>query len=290
MKILLTLLTTHHIDKLERLVNNVINLNPVKDVELYPVIVVNTLKDSYYQEVLRKHFPYPVIRTESNGRAGKGKNSCAELFLNSDCDFLSQIDGDDLLYPTYLESLWNHISHYPSLDVLGVIPCDFVKRRPNGAGHQFKVKDKYHGSLWGVSLCYPDWRTPGPGVGDWINHTLPKSADFIILQSKKSAKYKIDENLPVGEDHLYGMKLLSLHQKGELQYFQTMSSDLYCIDATTEGSLQKQYSQADHVQEMKTKALEYLKRERSSFNELPVIYKDLLMSHIEKEKWILSNF
>jgi len=290
MKYLLTILTSHRLDKLKRLLLNVQQLTPVKDIDLNVVIVVNTLNDNYYQEVLKEQFPYVVVRTPSNGKPGRGKNSCAELFLDSDCDFFTQFDGDDFLYPTFLRSLWNHVRHYPSMDVLGIIPCDFVTRGGDpGAGHSFQIKDDLWGSVWGVSMC--DSRDPiGNGMGNWLNQELPKSHDYTILQSKKSAKFKIDENIHVGEDHLYTMQLLSQHQKGNLQYFQTMSSDMYAIDRAVDNSIQKQFPQADHVQEMKNKGLQYLDVYRSSFSELPLITKPLLMDQFEKADWIKSNY
>lgn len=289
MKLLLTILTNHKLDKLKRLVHSVLNLIPEPNIDLNTVIVVNTLKDDYYQEVLREQFPFPVIRTESNGKPGKGKNSCLELFSQSSCDFLTQFDGDDILYPTYLNSIWQQVKHYPNLDVLGVVPCDLIyDARPVG-GHIFQITERYWGSVWGTSMCDPRGER-GPGRGAWLDAELPSSHDYTILQSKLSAKYRLDESLPVGEDHLYSMELLSYHQRGLLRYFQTMSSDMYIIDRTTENSIQKIYPQIEHVQEMKDKGLKFLKEHRTSFAELPLIYKDLLMSQYDKEAWLKKLF
>jgi hypothetical protein len=286
MKLFLGLLTSHHLRRLKRLVRSIQEANHEPNVDLNPVIVVNTLNDSYYQEVLTEGFPYPVVRTESNGRPGKGKNSVAELFLQSDCDFMTQIDGDDLFYPTYLQSLWQHVKRYPSIDVLGLIPADFIKVEKPTAGHIFAVGDLW-ASVWGTSLGTP-YPNGGPGRGEWLDQLLPKSQDFTILQSKKSAKFKIDEHIAVGEDHLYTMKLLSEHQKGTINYFQSMSSDIYLIDSTTENSVQKQFPQLEWVDELKQKGLMYLNDWRSNFGELPVVYHELLMNQWEKQEWIIK--
>jgi len=289
MKLLLTILTNHKLDKLKRLVNNVLRLLPEPNIELTTIIVVNTLDDAYYQEVLKEQFPFPVIRTESNGKPGKGKNSCLELFCQSSCDFVTQFDGDDILYPTYLNSIWQHVKHYPNLDVLGAIPCDFISNVQPQGGYIFELSGGYWASVWGTSMCDPRSER-GPARGGWLDAELPSSHDYTILQSKLSAKYRLDENLPVGEDHLYTMELLSYHQRGMLRYFQTMSSDMYLIDRTTENSIQKIYPQIDHVQEMKDKGLRFLKEYRTSFAELPLIYKDLLMSQYDKEAWVKKLF
>ena len=72
-KILLCLLTHHRIDKLKRLVKSVEGLYPDPSIEIEPVIVVNTLNDEHWEAVLKEKFPFKVVRTESNGKPGKGK-------------------------------------------------------------------------------------------------------------------------------------------------------------------------------------------------------------------------
>jgi len=288
MKIMLCILTSSCTTRLARLVNNLKEIRPVKGVTLSPVIVVNCLKDSYFQEVLKLEIPLPVVRTESNGKPGKGKNSCLDLFLSSDCDFISQIDGDDILYPTYLESLADHIKRVPNIDVLGTIPIDVLDRDPNIKGHLISLNKGFYAGVWGISLVPAHNGTAGPGEAKMFSEDLPNSVDFIILQSKKSALIKMDENIAVGEDHLYSYQLLAEHQKGNLSYYHTMSSDLFLVDKTTEVSVQKTFPQIYSVDELKEKTLKYVKRERSSLLELPIIYKDLLLDQYSKEKWIRS--
>lgn len=284
---MLCLLTSSCSKRLVRLVNNVREIKGVPEVELFPIVVVNTLNDSYFQEVLKLQLPFPVVRTESNGKPGKGKNSCLELFLSSDCDFVSQIDGDDILYPTYLQSIVEHIKRFPCIDVLGIIPMDIVDKNPNIKGHCFNIVDDIYAGVWGVSLVNLH-KDSGPGVSYMWEQDLPMSADFIILQSKKSAKIMMDEDICVGEDHLYSFQLLAEHQKGNLTYFHTMSSDMFVIDKTTEVSVQKIFPQRNSVQELKDKALKYVSRDRSSMWELPVIYKELLLNQFEKQQWLTT--
>lgn len=286
MKIMLALLTTNDIPRLERLLDNVRGLRPVDGVELKPVVVVNSLEDGYYDEVVSISSGFPVVETESNGKPGRGKNSCMELFLESDCDFLSQMDGDDILYPTYLQSLVNHINHYPCIDVLGILPVDVIENQPC-MGHAIRFDNGKHGGVWGVSVV-PCGSPAGPGRSHIWDTNYPSSVDFIILQSRKAAQFRIDEDIPVAEDHLYTYQLLEQHQKGELCYFLTMSSDMYAIDRTTEGSIQKQYDQADHVEQLREKTLRHVPMHRSSAYELPIMYKELLIGQYEKEEFLRS--
>lgn len=288
-KIFLCLLTHHRVDKLTRLVKSVKNLEPHPLLEVEPVIVVNTLNDNFYQEVLDADFGFKVIRTESNGKPGKGKNSCRKLFLESDADFLSQIDGDDWLYPTFIRSMYQHIEHYPNLDAVGLHPLDIVDHIQRG-GHMFPVGDQgqYWGCVWGVSLCARE--NHGAGVGHWVNEEHPSNYDRILLQSKLSAKEMMDEDIPNGEDHLYSIQLLKLHQERKIRYFITMSSDLYVSEGTMDDNIQREFPFAPHVQTMKDKMLTYVKPERSSQEELPVIFNELLMFQPEKQAFIEESF
>ena len=286
MKIMLTMLTHNCTKRLKRLVQSAMEVTPVPGVEFCPVVIVNSMNPDYYEQVLALDLPVPVINTESNGKPGKGKNACLDYFLKSNCDFVSQIDGDDIIYPTFLQSLFNHIRHYPCIDVLGVVPTDVITIDQDIGGHYIDLPGPLSGHVWGISLVAPPGKDYGPAESHiWREH-LPYSHDFIILQSRKSAAIKMSEDLPVAEDHLYTMQLLSEHQKGNLCYFNTMSSDMYVIDRTTDGSVQKQYPFAEHVDEFRQKTLEYVPQWRSSPNEIPFIFKDILINHVGKEEWM----
>lgn len=294
MKLMLCLLSNHSIVKLKRLVECVLNeVEPADSIEVEPVIVINTQSDDYYKEVLQQNFPFPVIRTESNGKPGKGKNSCLSIFLNSDCDYLSQIDGDDVLYPTFLKSLENHVLQYKGIDVLGVIPCDVIERNENRAGHRFVLNENTHVSVWGVSLTSArEGENSGPKRNDHFFDTDKSITDnYIILQSRAAASVKIEEEIGYSEDQLYCFQYLAEHQKRNLAYFVTMSSDFQLYDRTTENSMQKIYNQDDWVDYIKNRVKQLIPEWewRSCFSELPVIYQDLLMTQTEKERW-LSGF
>jgi len=288
-KILLMLLTNHKLDKLTRLVKAVEDLIPEDSIEIKPLIVVNTLNDDYYNEVKNAGFSFDVIRTQSNGKPGKGKNSCRDLFLKSDADFMSQVDGDDWLYPTWAKSMAQHIHHYPNIDALGLHPVDYVTTYRRG-GHEFMVgpNDEFHAGVWGGSLFKR--ADHGPGEGHWVNQAHPMNLDRLILQSKLSAVFKMDEDIPNGEDHLYSIQLLKQHQDRNLRYFITMSSDFYISDTTLDDSIQHVFPFAPHIQTMKDEMLKLVHPNRSSQEELPVIFNELLISHPEKESYIKKTF
>jgi len=292
MKIMLCVLTTHKIQKLKRLIKSIDNLQPASGVEIETVIVVNTLSDEYWKAVNAEGFDYRTIRTESNGKPGKGKNSCNDIFLQSDCDYLSQIDGDDILYPTYIRSLSQHIKHYRGIDVLGCIPTDTISSKDSVAGYCFDISSELSAGVWGISvLPARDDQISGPKRdGEFWDNSFTPTGDFIILQSRKAAEIKIDEHIGISEDQLYSFQYLAEHQKMNLAYYQTMSSDLYIIDRTTEGSMQKIYEQKDFCDRIKDEVSKLVEEDRSCFSELPIIYHNLLLTQYDKENWLTGFY
>jgi len=287
-KHLVTLLTTSDLEGLKRLVytikNEIISINSLATDF---IIVVNTLDDDYYQKVLDQKFELEVVRTVSNGTPAKGKNSCQQIMLDRDYDYLSQVDADDLLYPTFLLSLEEHLKRVPNIDVLGILPCDLLLNYENDCGHVFKASDTLYGSVWGVSLT--SWgclRGPGKHPEIWEASGSCASQDFHILLSKNACKIMLDEEMITGEDHLQSFKYLGEHQKGNLFYAQTMSSDMYLIDRTFEGSSQKVHKDFDYVSGLQRKIPQYVPVWRSSFGELTSICVDLMINAEEKEEWI----
>ena len=102
-KLLVCILTSGQLNFLKESVASVINQkNNVIEYDIY--IVVNTLSEYYYMEVLECFRNHPkitkIVRTESNGKPGKGHNSVLSIFRETHrYDDLFMLDGDDLLYP-----------------------------------------------------------------------------------------------------------------------------------------------------------------------------------------------
>lgn len=287
---LVTLLTTSDLEGLKRLVYIVENeITPAPSLDTEFVIVVNTLDDEYYEKVCKENFSLRVIRTKSNGTAARGKNTCQQLMLDEGQDYLTQFDGDDILYPTFLTSLAEHLRRIPCLDALGILPCDTLTVNPTAAGHGFWASDKLWGSLWGISLCaLGEKRGPErhPYLWDSNSSGCP-SQDYLILQSRRACKIMMDEEMIQAEDHLHSFKYLGEHQKGDLLYVQTLSSDMYIIDRSFPGSVQKT-APFDYVTKLHQKVPYYVEEWRSSFGELPCLYIPLQLDHVEKQNWLIK--
>ena len=123
-----------------------------------------------------------------------------------------------------------------------------------------------------------------------MNEVHPTSFDRIVLQSRLSAIHRMDEDIPNGEDHLYSIQLLKEHQDRKIRYFITMSSDLCISDDTLTDNIQKVFPFEPHIQTMKDKMLQYVHPWRSSQEELPIIWNDLLLSQEAKSIYIKETF
>ncbi len=287
-KHLVTLLTTSDMQGLKRLVWVVNNeIIPAQNLQTDFVIVVNTTDDEYYKQVLNERFSLEVVRTDSNGYPSKGKNSCQDLMLERGYDYLSQIDADDILYPTFLLSIEEHLKRLPTLDVLGIIPCDLITKNENDCGYCFKINDELWGSVWGISITtMAEQRGAGRHSVLWEASGGCQSEDFHILLSRKACKIRLDEDMLVAEDYLQSFKYLGEHQKGNLLYVQTNSSDMYLIDRTFEKSIQSSCTSFDYTSELQKKVPDYVPEWRSSFGELPGVCTNLMMDQYDKESWI----
>lgn len=113
-KYLLTILCSSKLEFLKLSFDTAINQLNYDDYEIF--IVINTLNEIFYNNVIEyfKNLPNnklkKIIRTESNGKPGKGHNSLIEIFKNEKkYEYLLILDGDDFLYPTAIERINNFI-------------------------------------------------------------------------------------------------------------------------------------------------------------------------------------
>ena len=100
---LVCLLTSNNIDYLKLSLDCVLKQTKFSDFHIN--IVVNTLNENYYNDVINNFknitsYNLKIIRTESNGKPGKGHNSIINIFKNNyKYKKLIMLDGDDFLYP-----------------------------------------------------------------------------------------------------------------------------------------------------------------------------------------------
>lgn len=116
--ILITLLTSNNLIYLNEAYKCIINQQNIT-MKYTLAIIVNTLNDDYYNDVIRNFPNDNIIRTESNGYAGKGHNSVLTYFKNHpEYEYIITLDGDDFLYPYALHHLEKYIKSPYNPDVL----------------------------------------------------------------------------------------------------------------------------------------------------------------------------
>ena len=286
MRILLAILTHHDLPRLRRALASANLQRRARGVDVEVVVVVNSLDREYERLVVRTAADLGVraVATDSNGRPGRGKNACLDLLLESGCDYLCQLDGDDWLYPTWAESVAEHLRRLPHVDALGIVPIDCLG---SAEGLTFEVGQGVVAGVWGTSTAYP-FDAAGPGRAPlWAEPGTTSNPDMIRLLSRPAAaRWRFDEELPIGEDTLLSLALLSSHQRGELSYWLTMASDWMIVDRTTPGSVQRTYSHQEALEPLRSKAAALVDPARSSAAELPILYPPLLLSADEKRSWI----
>ena len=124
-KYLVGILCSSNIPLLRESLNSVINQQNFDDYHIF--IIVNTLDEVFYQDVIRE-FGYnkhdklkTIVRTESTGFAGKGHNSVLDIFYkNYKYDYLIKLDGDDFLFPTAIERI-NNVQVTENSDVISLL-------------------------------------------------------------------------------------------------------------------------------------------------------------------------
>lgn len=126
MKVLVLILTSNKLDLLKQCIKSVENQQDIP-FEYTLKIVVNTLNEKYYENVLQDKYvtKYEIIRTESNGFPGKGHNSLLQIFKEStEYDYLIPVDGDDMLYPSAFTQYKKFLEYNP--DILHILLNDYA--------------------------------------------------------------------------------------------------------------------------------------------------------------------
>jgi len=198
-------------------------------------VVINTTDEQAKRDLVHlcNKFGVTYHITKSNGTPARGKNELLKVFLNSDNEYMVQIDGDDYLTP-YGVWLYKHIASLKSVpDAIciknGVALCmvgkmfedaektvrrfftideiDYEELEKNMQSRLSFEKaalfTKYHKTYYEQQLAYCE-------ENDAHNR--------IVFYSRKAAQFKFDENFIVGEDTLHYFILKNQHILGNLKF------------------------------------------------------------------------
>jgi len=258
-------------------------------------VVINSQDNDFIIEIEKycgdNKIQYTI--SESDGTPSTGKNSVFDVFKNSDCTHLSQLDGDDFFYPVFLLQVERHLKKYPTTDVLTTIPLDAIYDfYENGA---IQLENSQYTVLWGTHyFCNYSWlgkmgRDP---MADGIS--IPNYGRFVLYSKKiTEMNFKYDKEIILGEDKKMHYDFLLAHQKDEISYWYTTSSDMWVCDKSTNG-IQKKYSSREDfpdndiitTQKLQEYISETMIPNRSGPGELPIDYPPMYLIPDEKIKFL----
>lgn len=294
MRIVMCPLVSRDLYKSVRAVKTCLNQFPTNNLQIDVVPVINTMDSVFESEFVgwceENKISYKI--TNSNGTAPKGKNSVLDFFLNSDYEGCSMFDGDDMWYPTAMRQVERHLTRHPGTDLLIVKPSDTVM------GCQLEnhvlVKENYWACLWGNNIFSLNY-IYGPATNDIFTkgHQACVNLGGHTFYSKKLAsKIRYDEDQLLGEDLLFELEALRLHQEGEITFWLSFASDVQLLDRTTSENIQSRLADQSTFYGLRIieRAKTILPIERSSFHELPVEFPPMLFYYQNKFDFIFENF
>lgn len=249
-KLLIVPLTSGDIHRLDRCLYTIENLIPVQenDIEIsYDIKIVVNTKDESYAKLVQETYGdrYEIEITESDGTPGTGKNSVFDYFRKQKkrYDYLFQVDGDDMLYPTaliqlskYFKDGWDVVS-FQSMDWLST---NFTKQM----SHAPVIPDK----LWLYSWCDQEINirqiaafeyVTDDGFGTKGGRIFTPGTSMVLSRKmlKNHADVRHTNEIKLFEDYLYFLKLFNLHIKEKIRMCSVNNSYIYIYDRTNENSI-----------------------------------------------------
>jgi len=295
MKIAFCPLVSRDMDKAIRATNSCRNQFPTESIEIETVAIINSQNQEFVSQFSewceKENVKYKI--TQSNGTPSKGKNSVLNFLQNSNYDGLSLTDGDDLFYPTGAIQIEKHMKHHPGTDVLIVKPADHVSNEKTNTSKE--VGENKYAVCWGMNVVNLGYKY-GPGKHDIFTsgHKAARNLGGHVFYSKKlSNMIRYDEEQVLGEDLLLEFNLLKLHQQNKISFWLSFASDVQMLDRTKQESIQNLKNESLGkicFERLIKKVKEILPEDRSSFNELPVEFPEIIFNHDRKIEWLKQVF
>ncbi len=224
-----------------------------------PKVIVNTLDKFYFQRV-RDIIPdtIEVVQTESNGRPGKGHNSCIRYFESQqEYDYLLLMDGDDCLYPYALNTLGRVLEQLPDTDLIQLIYNDNLWS--NGQGRL-----KLSGDVYADLIESSDMETwPVEKVADPFKHGLlvSKTPTRPLLFSRRATRLCYSENMAVYDDMIMFLNIAESELSGELNTVTIPNPNIYLYSRLGGGNVSlKNFDEELEQKVFKQESASFLKK------------------------------
>jgi hypothetical protein len=250
--VLVTLLTSGGLEYLKEAVKSILHQKDTH-IDYTVVIIVNTLSDEYYKEVLSYFTLIKVVRTLSNGRPGKGHNSVLDYFKNNpQYDYLIPIDGDDFLYPYALTYIEQYITASRPADILMLMYTDSLQQPatfPHDNAPIICINNRgllywhFENALYKTN--YRDtWykqRSKSPFVHDVCDCHTPSR---IVLLSRTAIQNDLyyNEDCVLYDDYIAVMKVFELIYTSSLHIMQTDYSGILLYNRLNHNSATQKFT------------------------------------------------
>jgi hypothetical protein len=296
-KILMCPLVTDDYDRAVRAIRS--SFNQKDHNILFAVHVVVNSKDEEFIETITRFCKFNNIRftvSQCDGTPSTGKNAVFDVFKESDCTHMSQLDGDDFFYPIFLKHIERHLKKYPGTDVLSTIPVDSIYK--NYEDGMIQLSNGIYSLVWGSN--YHNYESHKTLYKDKMMMGEDGSnAGRFILYSKRiiDLNFRYDPTFIVGEDKKLHFDFLNAHQRDEISYWFTTASDTWVRDTMSFG-VQKKHSNTiidgeyyvvpdnDTTNRLIEHVNEIMDIERTSPGEIPIDYAPLYLSYKEKNQFL----
>jgi glycosyltransferase involved in cell wall biosynthesis len=238
MKALVLILTSSKFNLLKRCIESVENQRKV-NYKWELKIVVNTLNEEYYEKVKNEITNYEVIRTESNGRPGKGHNSLYYVFrMNEKFDYMFYIDGDDLFYPTAFQQYETIIKNNPNVDLVHLMLNDNISYVEKPNLKNFKLKHKF--KLYSSANEHKNWwkylEVKNPFV-EKIEDCKTPTRILVVSRKVLDSRVRYSEQLKLYDDFLSFLTLTEAQRNNELNTLVITDSNIYLYNAVNDHSV-----------------------------------------------------
>ena len=265
-KYLVIILTSSKLVFLKKCYNSVKNQLP-SGIDYDIVINVNTLNDTYYEEVLKELSEAFVIRTESNGGPGKGHNSCHEYFQeHPEYSHMINIDGDDFLYPFFMQRLEHYLHYNPDIIMLPFTDSMSNELTKNNLHYPFK-KGYYYFNIDEMNLIEKVYKYKiSPFTNDL---TTVNVAGRVLVTSRKALDigFKYQENVKAVDDLLPFLQIFEYDtiNPGKLNIYFVTDNYLYLYNRVNNDSTSSYLFSNETIKKFKEISIEFNKEIENKF-------------------------
>jgi hypothetical protein len=242
-KMMVCLLTSSKLIYLKESYKSVLNQFPVKfKYDIF--IIVNTLNEDYYKSVIKEFPNANIVRTESNGKPGKGHNSVLNFFKSKkEYNYLFMLDGDDFLYPSALSHMEAYINS-TNVDILMLMCHDILSQKLGTLNMSNIMIDNKAYLIYNISQVTMSIWFKGKSINPFKNNINDlNTIGRLILFSRKSLEYNIkyDEECSLYDDYYPSMQVMELAYK-KLNVFRTDDSNIYLYNSLNDMSQTNNYT------------------------------------------------